>query len=135
MVPPFGFRKRERIVLGLFVLSGVAGLILFPLGLLNSLGTGRQYLRIAEACLWSPGKPFLFFQGLLVMFSACGAVCRSLTIVAAGILAGLVFVTPIGVLTVLPAAGVLFLALPRLNAFREFMPRGGPNIYFRNTRK
>lgn len=130
MVPPFGFRERERIMLGLFVLSGLAGLILFPLGLLNSFETGRQYLRTAEACLWSPGKLFLFFQGLLVVFSVFGAVCRFFTIMAAGILAGLVFVTPVGVLTVLPATGVLFLVLPRLNAFREFGLRCGPNIYF-----
>lgn len=123
MVPPFGLMKREKVVLGLFVLSGLAGLALFPFGILNRFETGRDYLQMAETLLWFPNRLLLILQGLLVMLAGAGAVFRSFTVVAAGIAAGLVCVTPVGVLTVLPAIGVLFLVLPRRKAFREFMPR------------
>jgi len=123
MVPPFGFMNSERIAMGIFVLSGLAGLALYPFELFDYLVAGSVDKRIAESYLCLPGKVFLVIQGSLVVLTGLGALFRCFLIVAVGILAGLIFVSPIGELTVLPAVGMLLLTLRRRQAFREFIPR------------
>ena len=123
MVPPFGFMKIERIALGIFVLSGLVSLALYPFGLFDYFEIVSTDTRIAKTYFWLPGKAFLIIQGSLVVLTGPGALLRSFVIVTAGILAGLIFVTPIGALTVLPAVGMLFLTLRRPQAFWEFTPK------------
>ncbi len=122
-MPPFGLMKGEKAALGIFVLSGLIALALFPLELFDTIAVGKEGARIAETYLWRAGKMFLVLQGALVILTPLGALLRSFIIVAAGILSGLVFITPIGALTFLPAVGMLLLTRHRLQAFREFTPR------------
>jgi hypothetical protein len=70
-----------------------------------------------------PWQPWLFCQSLLVIVGGVGGIIGVFTLTAVGILAGLVFTSPVGLLTALPSMLLLLAALRRLRAFYEFMPR------------
>ena len=70
-----------------------------------------------------PWRPWLVCQSVLVIVGGLGGLMGVFTLAAIGILAGLVFTTPVGLLTALPSVLLLLSALLRLRAFYEFMPR------------
>jgi hypothetical protein len=70
-----------------------------------------------------PWRPWPICQSLLVIVGGLGGMMGVFTLTAIGILAGLVFITPVGLLTALPSVLLLLSALLRLRAFYEFMPR------------
>ena len=69
------------------------------------------------------GLPWLICQSVLVIVGGLGGITRVFTLAALGILAGLIFTTPVGMLTVLPSVLMLISALSRPQAFYEFRPR------------
>jgi hypothetical protein len=70
-----------------------------------------------------PRQPWPVCQSVLAIVGGLGGMTGVFTLTAVGILAGLVFVTPVGLLTALPSIFLLLAALQRLRAFHEFMPR------------
>jgi len=70
-----------------------------------------------------PWRPWPVCQSVLVIVGGLGGLLRVFTLTAIGILAGLVFITSVGLLTALPSVLLLISALLRLRAFYEFMPR------------
>ena len=70
-----------------------------------------------------PWQPWPICQSVLVIVGGLGGLIGVFTLTAIGILAGLVFTTPVGLLTALPSVLLLLAALLRLRAFYEFMPR------------
>ena len=70
-----------------------------------------------------PRQAWQIRQTVLVIVGGLGGMMGVFTLTAVGILAGLVFTTPVGLLTALPSVLLLLAALLRLRAFYEFMPR------------
>ena len=70
-----------------------------------------------------PWQPWPVCQSVLVIVGGLGGLTGVFTLTAIGILAGLVFTSPVGLLTALPSLLLLLSALLRLRAFYEFMPR------------
>jgi len=70
-----------------------------------------------------PWQPWPVCQSVLVIVGGFGGMAGVFTLTAIGILAGLIFNTPVGLLTALPSVLMLISALLRLRAFYEFMPR------------
>ena len=70
-----------------------------------------------------PRQAWQICQTVLVIVGGLGGMMGVFTLTAVGILAGLVFTTPVGLLTALPSVLLLLAALLRLRAFYEFMPR------------
>jgi hypothetical protein len=70
-----------------------------------------------------PWQPWPVCQSVLVIVGGLGGMTGVFTLTAVGILAGLVFTSPVGLLTALPSVLLLLSALLRLRAFYEFMPR------------
>ena len=70
-----------------------------------------------------PWRPWPVWQSVLVIAGGLGGLIGVFTLTAIGVLAGLVFATPVGLLTALPSILLLLSALLRLRAFYEFMPR------------
>ena len=70
-----------------------------------------------------PWQPWLICQSALVIGGGLGGIVGVFTLTAIGLLAGLVFTTPVGLLTALPSFMLLLSALLRLRAFHEFKPR------------
>jgi hypothetical protein len=68
-------------------------------------------------------QPWQICQSVLVIVGGLGGMTGVFTLTAVGILAGLVFTTPVGLLTALPSVLLLLAVLLRLRAFYEFMPR------------
>jgi hypothetical protein len=70
-----------------------------------------------------PWQPWQVCQSVLVIVGGLGGLTGVFTLTAIGVLAGLVFTSPVGLLTALPSVLLLLSALLRLRAFYEFMPR------------
>jgi len=122
VIPAFGFTRAERIAAVLMMLSGIAGLVLS----LTIRADGVAATVGERWPLWSlryVGRVWLVCQSLLVVLSSLGALFRCFTLAAVGILAGLAFVTPVGLVTFIPALWMLLLVVPRRRAFWEFTPR------------
>ena len=109
----------------MLALAGAAGLVLSVLGRERALAARLLGEPGPAWLVASPGLPWLVLQSVLVMVGAVSALMLSrwLSLVGGGILAGLVFVTPVGLLTTLPAVWMLSLVVPRFEAFWEFTPR------------
>jgi hypothetical protein len=70
-----------------------------------------------------PWQPWPVCQSVLVIVGGLGGMTGVFTLTAIGVLAGLVFTTPVGLLTALPSALLLLSALLHRRAFYEFKPR------------
>ncbi len=107
----------------LMIVSGIAGLMM------TLLDRGAAFAAFALGQPFPdwfsphPLQPWLVCQSVLAMVGGVGGMTGVFTLTALGILAGLVFVTPVGLLTALPSVLLLLSALLRLRAFYEFMPR------------
>ncbi len=107
----------------LMIGSGIAGLIMTLLdrgAAFAAVALGQPFPEWFSAHPW---QPWLVCQSVLVIAGGLGGMTGVFTLTAVGILAGLVFVTPVGLLTALPSVLLLLAALLRLRAFYEFMPR------------
>jgi hypothetical protein len=103
--------------------AGIAGLILTLLdrgAVFAAVVLGQPFPDWFSA---HPLQPWPVCQSVLVIVGGLGGMTGVFTLTAVGILAGLVFTTPVGLLTALPSALLLLAALLRLRAFYEFMPR------------
>ena len=107
----------------LMIGSGIAGLIMTLL----DRGAGFAAVVLGQPFPdWfsaHPWQPWPVCQSVLVIVGGLGGLTGVFTLTAIGILAGLVFTSPVGLLTALPSAFLLLSALLRLRAFYEFMPR------------
>ena len=107
----------------LMVVAGIAGLAVVLLDREVALAASVLGQPLPAWFLARPGRVWLVLQAGLVVVSGVGVLSSCFGLVAIGILAGLAFVTPVGLLTMLPAVLLLVLVLPRLKTFREFRPR------------
>lgn len=106
------------------VVAGVTGLALVLLDREVALATSVLGQPLPGWFFARPGRVWLVLQAVLVIVSVVnGWMFQLFSLMAIGILAGLVFVTPVGLQTMLPALLLLVLVLPRLNLFWEFRPR------------
>lgn len=71
----------------------------------------------------NPGQLWQICQSILVIVGGLGGLAGVFTPTVLGILAGLIFITPVGLLTALPSVLMLLSALQRPGAYYEFMPR------------
>lgn len=104
------------------VVTGLAGLVMTLQGRGAALGAvvlGQPFPDWFHA---NPG-PWQICQSILVIVGGLGGLAGVFTPTALGCLAGLIFTTPVGLLTALPSAFMLLAALLRLRAFHELMPR------------
>jgi hypothetical protein len=125
MIPPFGFTTAERAASALLALAGAAGLLLTIMGRETGLAARLLGHPWPGWFLPNPGVPWLIIQSLLVTVGAVGALAwpRCFTLIAVGSIAGLLFMTPVGLLTTVPAIWMLVLIVLRRRAFWEFTPR------------
>jgi hypothetical protein len=103
--------------------AGITGLVMTLMGKgadFAAVVLGQPFPDWFSAHLW---RPWPICQSVLVIVGGLGGLIRVFTLAAMGILAGLVFITPVGLLTALPSVLLLLSALLRLRAFYEFMPR------------
>ena len=123
MIPRFGYFRDERKALATLFLTGLFGLLIFPTGFADNLVgeiNGKPFT------VWfshNPGRTILHWQGLLVLLTGFGWLLGSFSLLAIAVLSGLVFLTPIGIFTFIPAIWVLRLMIPRRRCFFEFYPR------------
>jgi hypothetical protein len=68
-------------------------------------------------------QPWLICRSVPVIMGGLGGIVCVFSLTARGILAGLVFVTPVGLLAAVPSILLLLSTLLRLRAFHEFKPR------------
>ena len=107
----------------LMIGSGIAGLIMTLLdrgAAFAAVVLGQPFPDWFSA---HPFQPWTVCQSVLVIVGGLGGMTGVFTLTAIGILAGLVFTSPVGLLTALPSVLLLLAALLRLRAFDEFMPR------------
>ena len=117
MVPGFGFLAIERTARRVWLLSGGVGLAL-------ALGLGQGTL--AAWPLVHLSRTWLLVQCGLVLAGLLGAFISLFRLSAIGVLAGLFFGTPVGVVTFFPSLWILALMLRRRRAFVEFGSLSGP---------
>lgn len=107
----------------MLVFTGVAGLVTTLQGggaALAGVLLGQPFPDWFRA---NPGQLWQIGQSILVIVGGLGGLAGVFTPTALGILAGLIFITPVGLLTALPSVLMLLSALQRPRAFYEFMPR------------
>lgn len=107
----------------LLVFAGIAGLVMTLQGrgaALAAVVLGQPFPDWFHA---NPGQLWQICQSILVIVGGLAGVAGVFTPTVLGILAGLIFVTPVGLLTALPSVLLLLSALLRPGAFYEFMPR------------
>jgi hypothetical protein len=107
----------------LLVLTGIAGLAMTLQGhgaALAAVVLGQPFPDWFRA---NPGQPWQICQSILVIVGGLSGLAGVFTPTVLGILAGLIFITPVGLLTALPSVLMLLSALLRPRAFHEFMPR------------
>lgn len=104
------------------VFTGIAGLVMTLQGRGAALSAAVLGHPFPDWFSANPGQPWQICQSVLVIVGGLGGVAGVFTPTALGILAGLVFSTPVGLLTALPSVLMLLSALLRPRAFHEFMP-------------
>lgn len=107
----------------LMIGTGIAGLIVTLMdqgAVFAAVVLGQPFPDWFRAHPW---QPWPVCQSVLVIVGGLGGMTGVFTLTAVGILAGLVFNSPVGLLTALPSVLLLLSALLRLRAFYEFMPR------------
>lgn len=107
----------------LLMLTGIAGLVITLQGrgaALAAVVLGQPFPDWFHA---NPGQLWQICQSMLVIVGGLGGLSGVFTPTALGMLAGLIFITPVGLLTALPSVLMLLSALLRPRAFYEFMPR------------
>lgn len=107
----------------LMIGSGIAGLIMTLLDQGASFAAVVLGQPFPDWFSAHPRQAWVVCQSVLVIVGGAGGMTGVFTLTALGISAGLVFVTPVGLLTALPSVLLLLSALLRLRAFYEFMPR------------
>jgi hypothetical protein len=114
----FGFIWTERIACLTLVMVGLGGFLVALTGHTNEL-VALVHIRPLPA--WLPlnlSSFWLGVQSLLIMGGGIGAWrCTSFTLALAGVLAALLFVTPIGIASFLPGVWMSFLLGQRWRAF------------------
>ena len=117
-VPQFCYMAHERVACGLMVLSGAVGLVLTMIGQAEHLQSWIPW------ATWNPGRSWLLAQSLLVIVGGFGAFEGvSFTLAIAGIAAAVVFVTPVGVISVVPGFFLLGAIALRWRGFPGLAPR------------
>ena len=105
------------------VAAGVASLVIIRLGRGGDLAAvvfGHPSPAWFRA---ETGQPWLICQSVLVIVGGLGGIAGVFSLTAVGLLAGLVFTTPVGLLTAPASFWMLLAALRRPRAFHEFRPR------------
>ena len=122
MAPPLRVHAPRLAASVLLVFAGITGLVMTLQGggaALAAVVLGQPFPDWFQA---DPGQLWQICQSLLVIVGGLGGVAGVFTPTGLGILAGLVFITPVGLLTALPSVLVLVSALRRPGAFYEFRP-------------
>lgn len=103
--------------------AGIAGLIMTLQGSGAALAAVVLGQPVPDWFHANPGQLWQICQSILVIVGGLGGLAGVFTPTALGSLAGLIFITPVGLLTALPSVLMLLSALRRPRAFHEFMPR------------
>ena len=122
-LPPFGLSGVGRAASALMVVAGVAGVAISLLGDERALAESVLGNPLPDWFLARPGRGWLVIQAVLVIVGGVGLFSSRFSLAAIGIVAGLIFVTPVGLLTMVPVVLALLLTLPHLHTFWEFRPR------------
>lgn len=123
MAPPLRVHVPRLAASVLMVFTGIAGLVMTLQGrgaALAAVVLGQPFPDWFRA---NPGQLWQICQSILVIVGGLGGLAGVFTPTLLGILAGLIFSTPVGLLTALPSVLMLLSALLRPRAFYEFMPR------------
>jgi len=105
------------------VLAGIAGLAVSLLGYEVALAERVLGQPMPDWFVATTGRVWLVLQALLVVAGVLGGLgSRRFSLAAIGIVAGLVFVTPVGLLTVVPTVLLLLLIAPNYGEFRQRWP-------------
>ena len=103
--------------------AGVLGLVVA----LSDIG-----LQIATGIVGSPppawyiadvSQGWLVCQAMLTILGGFGGLFGAFSVTTVGLIAGLCFVTPVGLVTSVPSLLMLIAAVARLRSFHEFKPR------------
>lgn len=123
-LPPFGVKSFELLAITVMVLAGIAGLALTLRGHEVALAATVLGQPFPFWFFASPGRVWLILQATLVIVGVAGGwMLQLFSLMMMGIFAGLLFVTPVGLLTTLPAICLLLLVWSRRWVFLEFRPR------------
>lgn len=104
------------------VLTGIAGLVMTLQGRGAALAAVVLGQPFPDWFRSDPGQLWQICQSILVIVGGVGGLAGVFTPTALGIAAGLIFSTPVGLLTALPSVFMLLSALLRPRAFYEFRP-------------
>lgn len=105
------------------VFAGIVGLVMTLQGRGTALAAVVLGQPFPDWFRANPGQLWQLCQSIVVIVGGLGGVAGVFTPTVLGILAGLIFITPVGLLTALPSVLMLMSALLRPRAFYEFMPR------------
>ena len=123
-LPPFPNNIFGLLVLVAMLAAGITGLTLV---LLDREVAFAAVLLGQPFPFWffaRPGRILLILQATsVIMGVVSGKLFQSCSLLVIGIIAGLVFVTPVGLLTVIPAVLLIPPALLQLGSFVEFRPK------------
>lgn len=125
-VPGFGqLNRQERAASWLMFLVGALGLLLTVTGVFETIGTGAIGEASPRWMSWSPWRGWLILQSSALAvagFTAAMGTTR-FGLVLAGVIAGLVVTTPVGLLAILPSLWLLILVIRARTSFDLFKPR------------
>jgi len=124
-IPPFGYLRLEWISSVLLICTGILALISSILGFDMKLASALLGQPWPAWFYPDPGRAILITQAAVISLGAIGVLILgdSFTVVAISSITGAIFVTPVGLLTCVPALLVLVLAVRRRRLFWEFSPR------------
>ena len=105
------------------VCTGIAGLVMTLQGRGAALAAVVLGEPVPDWFHANSGQLWQICQSILVIVGGLGGLAKVFTPTVVGILAGLIFITPVGLLTALPSVLMLVFALLRPRAYYEFMPR------------
>lgn len=123
MAPPLRVHVPRLAASVLLLFTGIAGLVMTLQGRGTALAAAVLGQPFPEWFHANPGQLWQICQSILVIVGGLGGVAGVFTPTALGILAGLVFITPVGLLTALPSVLMLLSVLRRPGAFHELRPR------------
>jgi hypothetical protein len=107
----------------LLVFTGIVGLVVTVQGNGAALAAVVLGQPFPDWFRVNPGQSWQICQSILVIVGGLGGLTGVFTPTVLGILAGLIFITPVGLLTALPSVLMLLSVLQRPRAFYELMPR------------
>ena len=125
-VPSFGqLNRNERVASWLLIVVGALGLVLTVTGVFEAIGAGTIGRASPRWLFWSPWRGWLIIQSVVLAVAGYAAATGTTRfgLVLVGIISGLLVITPIGLLALLPSLWLLKLVIRARSSFDLFKPR------------